>query len=218
MERIVREVLAEIGKPERHAAAASGSKSELVLSGKVVSLAAVEDRLEGVTRIVVPRGAVFTPAARDEIRKHKVAIASAVPATSVTGRQIALGVTETTYDATPLAAALETEGARIERLAPGSLIGVTDNLCQQVATGGRLGLLMTNQTAAALCLANRRRGVRAALGHSVRAAVDAVNAIAANLLVIDPTDKSVVELRQISRQLIRADRSAFQGALAERLN
>jgi hypothetical protein len=46
------------------------SERTLVLTSKVVSLAEVEGKLKDVSRLVVTRGAVFTPTARDELRKE----------------------------------------------------------------------------------------------------------------------------------------------------
>ncbi len=76
IERIVREVLAELmaGKTTEQ----NSTRGELVLSSKVVSVAVLTGRLDGVSRIIMPRGAVVTPAARDLLRERRIAVASAV--------------------------------------------------------------------------------------------------------------------------------------------
>src|SRR6476646_2755582 len=61
---------------------------ELAVSDKVVALAHLDGRLDGVTRLVVPRGAVLTPAARDELRKRGIALASAVESRNDTKRTL----------------------------------------------------------------------------------------------------------------------------------
>jgi len=111
IERIVRQVLAELmGSTPQAATFAVQSvrpNDELAIDRKVVSLADVEGRLKGVTRVVAPRGAVFTPAARDELRKHGVAVASTVTAThAATARRVLMAVVENVYEPASLTAAL----------------------------------------------------------------------------------------------------------------
>src|SRR5690349_4917540 len=55
--------------------AAGNTSSELYVPAQVVSLARLEGRLAGVTRIVVRPGAIITPAVRDELRARRIAIA-----------------------------------------------------------------------------------------------------------------------------------------------
>ena len=80
------------------------------------------------------------------------------------------------------------------------------------------GNLITDIPAAAVCLANRQRGVRAALGYSLAAVSEAVNMIAANLLVIDPRSRSLHEMRRFTRELVRAGRPERSTVIGERLN
>lgn len=207
IERIVRQVLAELmGSTPQAATFAEQSarpNDELAIDRKVVSLADVEGRLKGVTRVVAPRGAVFTPAARDELRKHGVAVASTATAThAATARRVLLAVVENVYEPASLTAALTAEGIGVERLPKVELTGVVDQLSEQIFTSGERGLLITAHTAAAVCLANRHHGVRAVLGNSARATAEAVTAVGANLLVIDATGKSLFELRSMTRHLV----------------
>ncbi len=173
VERIVRQVLAELS---RTSATRTASGGELVLTKRVVSAADVEGRLNGVSRVVVQRGAVFTPAARDELRKHQVTVASAVQKSAATGT-VALAVDDDAYDVQPLLAALLSDNVQLERLGPTTLLPAIEQLCQRV-TRGQWGLLITRVSSAALCLANRRAGVRAALGTDVPAVAAAVEAVA----------------------------------------
>ena len=77
VEQVVREVLAELlGRVKSTSSAAASA--ELMVTEKVVSAKEIERRLQGVTRVVVVRGAVITPAARDLLRERKIAIATAV--------------------------------------------------------------------------------------------------------------------------------------------
>jgi len=214
VEAIVRQVLAELlgrgvnglagktnptGKTSTDAAPKSG---ELTVGKKIVTAADLEGRLSGIKRLLVQRGAVVTPSARDELRKHGVAIASTVLGGKQTST-IHLAMAETNFRTDSLLALLTSEGLTVQEQAAGSLLNVIDDLCKTVATGNQRGLLLTGVPAAALCVANRQNGVRAVLGTSLADFALARAAVAANLLVIDPKGRSLFELRQLTRELLQ---------------
>ena len=230
VEQIVRAVLAEL-RPGRTATSiattqiaqrmpsrGSAAVSQLTLTTKVISAAELEGRLTGVTQLVVPRGAVFTPAARDEIKKYKVTIASAVDSALANGKTpLHVAVAGTTYNAQPLWQALAADRIRVETTVSVELPGAIEVLSGSAASG-RAALLVTEQVATALCLANRNRNVRAALG-SNPAAVDAAAAeIGPNLLVIDPAGRSIFEMKQAIRHWLRHGQPVCPAALATHLN
>ncbi len=217
IERIVRDVLAELsgtGRPAPHPAG-----GELVVSEKVVSANTLEDRIDGVTRVVVPRGAVITPAARDLLRERQVTIATAVTHGKQAAQKVrvVVGLAETNYEAASVVNMLSSEGAVVERLPQTGLLTVVDELCERVAKGGCFGLMVTPRTAAALCLANRRGGVRAALGANAAATADASDAIAANVLVVDPKGKAMFEWNRILRAWLQSGPRECPEQLRERL-
>lgn len=205
VERIVREVLSGMRPGSCTAPAAGGG--ELRLTKKVVSLADVEGRLQGVTQVVVTGGAVLTPAARDELKKYAVSVASAVPAVAAQSQMpLCACIAQTASDARPLEAVVEGEMAGLTWLRETKLPAAVDAVCGRVLDGA-LGVLLTGESAAALCLANRRPGVRAALGTSVAAIDAALESIAANLLVVDPAGQSAFALRQLLRAWVRGRRN-----------
>jgi hypothetical protein len=220
VERIVREVLAAMG-PSNGPSSRTGEETsggELVLSSKVISVAEVADRLDGISRLIVPRGAVFTPAARDELRKHHVSVASAVRANGATAAAgLVVGVADTNYRSAPLVDMLTNDGIKIEKLPSGDLATMVDNLCRRVIQNEQRGMLITERAAAAVCLANRQRGVRASLGANLRAVTEAIREIATNLLVVNPSGKSHFELRQMARDFVNAGQTVCPAALRERL-
>lgn len=196
VEQIVREVLASLlGKPATAATAIAG---ELVLTSKVVSLRELEGRLQGVSRVVVPRGAVFTPTARDELRKFGVSVASAVPASRQQASQKLVLAATVGYAVAPLIATLERDGVAVERVEGQELATVIDRLTNAVKSDV-MALLLTEQSSVAICLANRHSSVRAALVTSVAAVAEAIEHVAPNMLVVDPRGKGTFELRQLMR-------------------
>ena len=82
IERIVREVIrrllergatvAPAGSVSSSAAAAANGSTELMLTGKLVTLETVRDRLGGIQRITVGRRTIVTPAVRDELKQRKI--------------------------------------------------------------------------------------------------------------------------------------------------
>ncbi len=145
----------------------------------------------------MPRGAVITPAARDELRSRQIAVASAVVEKSnVAIPLLYVGTAETKFESGPLVASLIAAGQRVEQVTQHERTLVVEKLSDE-ATRGNWGLLLTHRPAAGLCLANRRRGVRAALGSSVEAVAEAMAEVDANLLVVDPRGKSLHGIRRI---------------------
>ncbi len=215
VERIVRELLAEVLRtsPEE-----SSSKGELRVAAKVVSARELEGRLGGIERLIVSRGAVITPAARDLLKERNIAVASAVEQrTTSAGRRLVLGVAETNPEVTRLLQLLSGEGVNVERLPQNNLIEAVDSVCQRVAGGTMLGLVLTGRTAAALSLANRHVAVRAAWAASTTAVKDAMNSLAANVLIVDPVGKTTFEWKRLLAPWLHAGPIDCPAALRERL-
>jgi hypothetical protein len=218
VERIVRDVLAEL---ERRQSSAAGlprdSAGELVLNEKVISMAQIAGLLDGVTRLVVARGAVFTPAARDELRKCGVSLASAVATPKQAAGRIVLAVADTTYEPESLVAALHAQGLAVDRVPASRLLDAIDQVCRRVSEQKQLGVMLTPRPAAAACLANRNRGVRACVATDRTSVAESVRTIATNLLVVDPGQGSAFGLRQLIVEFARAGGRACPAEFARHL-
>lgn len=212
IERLVREAIAGgaadieqiVGKVLAKVQAKEEPKGTLPIASRIVTLAELQGRLEGINQLVVPAKAVITPAARDLLRLKQIDVSYAVPARATSRSRLPLVVAaaETKYDAANLIQAVVREGTAIERLAQTGLVQVVRELGDEAAKGGKLGLLLTGETAAALCLANRRAGVRAVAATSVAATPRAVRSVGANVLVIDPASRGAFEMQRIASQFI----------------
>ncbi|HUT09970.1 MAG TPA: hypothetical protein VMY42_05705 [Thermoguttaceae bacterium] len=215
IDRIVREVLAELGHApagvaraeEDDAAARSGlpTNGELVITCRVVTLSEVADRLDAIHRLVVPPKAVLTPAVRDELQRRNIAIdfAEAAPERTAGSLRLVLIAVGKRVDPAALAAVLRHEGLNLEQHSFDCLIAATDRLAAEVVRPDTLGLLLTGHTAAALCLANRHGGVRAVSGSDARAVSTAATSVGANLLAIDPAIGSLHQLKQMVTEFTR---------------
>lgn len=205
---IVRDVLSRLASGAKSSSANRNAgqdkddrRDELALRGSVVALADVEGRLEGVRRLAVPAGAVVTPSVRDRLRAGGIALVRRAADRNVQNTKIALtvAVAETTYNASPLVAALASEGLNVGRENETRLARLVERLSDRLTTDHDLAVLLTGEPAAAHWLANRRPNVRAAIGNEQEAIAAAVRSIGANLLVVDPAGKSVTVLRRLVR-------------------
>ena len=68
IEWIVAEVLRRLTRGDSN----SQLKSDLIIVERVVTMRSIENRLPGVTRVVVEPRAVVTPAVRDELKQRQI--------------------------------------------------------------------------------------------------------------------------------------------------
>ncbi|MEK6235926.1 MAG: hypothetical protein N2C14_14555 [Planctomycetales bacterium] len=171
----------------------------------VVSATDLLDRLHGVAVVVVSPAAVVTPAARDLLKERNVRLEiSAAAAVSANGTcPLAIGIAATDFDPQGLLKSLRTEIGNVETVNADGLLDATDRLCDRAADGETRSLLLTGDPFAATCLANRRSGVRAARVVRLADVHEAIESVAANLLIVDPSRHGVFELKQIAREFQR---------------
>ncbi len=197
IDRIVREVLAEIST-----AATACADGQLVLSGRVISMADISGRIDGIRQVVVPPGTVVTPSVRDELRRGNITLA--FEANSARSSQRLVVVTAgNRFDPASLLDSLRNDGIDVAPHASNCLIESTELLAREVNNRSTLGLLLSTHPAAAICLANRHRGVRAVTGSDAAMVVAATDDIGANLLILDPTAWGLVPLNQIVSEFHR---------------
>ncbi len=199
IERIVSETLRRLGGADSAPHATVRETPVLRVFGSVVSLAEVEGRVERISEIVAPARAVITPAARDYLKAKGVAVTQLASETNATGAKtrLAIAVDDPRFDRAALSAALRRDGVDVQHLASSGLAQSVVELADTVVKDGVWGLLITDDTPAALCLANRRRGVRSGLANDAAEALRAVASIGANLLVVAPRGKAAYAVTRI---------------------
>jgi len=222
LEAIVREVLRRLqqmgGEPAVGDPARAGSGTananpvapsarepgRLQLEQRTISWGLIRDRLQGAKEVLVPAGAVVTPSVRDELRKRRIALRfreesagdSPLPA------GVVLGVAGRTNASGAALAAVTAETAAAERIDRDCVLEVVRHVSQAVAGQGRIGVVLTDRPAVALCLANRQSSVRAAWGVSIASVREAAKLIGANLLVVNPAQHGLYELRGMIREFV----------------
>jgi hypothetical protein len=233
IERVVREVLAEMVRapagPQPSPPPLPASKGKpstadrdgmLVLNSQLVTLAEVAERLPGKRRVVVRPGAVVTPAVRDALRQRNVALefaAAAVQGDLAPLRLVLIAVL-TRLDVQLLATALRGEGLEVESRHEDCILAATDQLAGELTKGETLGVLLTPHTAAALCLANRRPGVRAILSGELRSLPGDAEAVGANALIVDPKKAGAHQVRLMIESFCAGGVRSCPAAFVERLS
>lgn len=230
VERIVRDVLARFeissvdnngdGESDQSKTSKAQNRGEVLLDAKVVSVEQLNGKLDGARQVIVRRGAIVTPAARDLLRARGIEIGWRVDSGKQSIQQAArgvLGVAEISYEPAELIRLMGHEGVTFEPIARTGLITVVDEMTERVVKDGELGLLLTGAPMAALCLANRRGGVRAIFGMDQPTVQRGVAEVGANFLIVDANRRSTFELKNLVKAFCRDWPRACRAAWLDRL-
>jgi len=206
---IVAEVIRRLQAPDvgtsAHRAEASAASAPpadaCVVEDRLVTLATLPPDWHTHSTLMVPRGAVITPAVKDELRNHGVSVAT----------QVTAAVPATTAGVEVIVAVCDAVAERVTRtFAPLVNLPATtaSDLAAAVREAGtrvrdphRVVVLLTDQPLAAVCLANRNPNIRAATGTTSADAKAAVTAIGANVWVTDPRHLTSAQWQNIVAQL-----------------
>lgn len=200
VEQVVREVMARLDPTGSVVKQVTRStERELKLTGQVISLAELKGKVEAIDRLILPTGAVITPAARDYLREYDVSatFSAARGGTSRREASLVVAAAETSFDPARIVSVMSGRGAPVEVAASHDLPDAIETLSVEIIEGGKRTLLFTDHSAVAVCLANRRRGVRACTGLGWDDVRRSAESIGANMLVSEPRGSSSFELRRM---------------------
>ena len=212
IDRIVREVVRRLQKQNGHPAVVGAGTEQrrtvpgdvLRLTNRVVAMAQVADRLNGVRQLVVPRRAVVTPAVRDELRARQVVLVRDDGQTAPVGTDgerhgLVVASDESSYVWSGLSCEFE-----VHRVAASDLetqleqMEVSMNSMHENPT---IGLFVSRHPYVVACTANRRPAFRAAAVADAAEAAEARDTLDANLFVVRPLPRyRVNEILQTARQ------------------
>ncbi|NLE38681.1 MAG: hypothetical protein GX621_11705 [Pirellulaceae bacterium] len=192
---------------------------ELTVCSRVVSLTQIGDRLGQIRRLIVSPGAILTPAVRDALDDRGITVSydAADRPASHGGTEVFLAVARAALDPGGLVASLTTGGIAAESQAFDCLIRAVDAAADRASNGRAFAVVLTPDTAAALCLANRLSGVRAVSASCPTGVIEAAQAVGGNVLVVDPRGKGVFQLKQIISAFCREKSWACPKVLEARL-
>ncbi len=239
IERVVREVLAEMAaaptastpdpapRPDATTATPTPAAAEehdtpadaLVLTSRVVTLEQLKGRTSATRRLIVPQGAVVTPAVRDELRRRRMALEYGDGPRKVSDNAVRLAVWNVSkrYDPSPLMAMIEREGIPAHLETATCLVATTDALAADIQRGDTVGLILTRAPAVALCLANRHAGVRATIGLDAPQVAADLAAVGGNVLAADWAACTLFQLKQMISELCSGAPRACPDELKQRL-
>lgn len=172
--------------------------SELVLEGRLITLATIEGRLKRVTRLVVSSAAVVTPAVRDELNQHDIQLHRTPRGEEVcSSHKVWIGIDHETTGEDRWTALLDKPNITPCR-------GTTTELIEQAAKNEGPKIIVTHHLAMAACLANRHQHIRAAAVRDIVEAGEAIDTMQANLLVVHAERTSPFQLQKIIELLCNA--------------
>ena len=174
-------------------AGAGGLKAEFQqgvfsIEDRIVTLNSVDGRLDGLRRLIVQRKAIVTPALRDELSKRGIEL----DRSGSMRREATVSIIRCHQTKAPVVPAVEDVTAT-------SLEALIRLVGERVTDPTRRVLVLIGQTALALCALNRQKAVRAALASNIDTVRAASRAIAANVLVVDPTHLGRVQIMGLVR-------------------
>lgn len=171
-------------------------------TGPVVSARELTRQLNGHRRLLVPRQAVVTPLALEELRQRGVSVEREGTASQVAA---SWGYGQDWPHATVAAAlqALEREGVRLRPLSEeNAAVPATwaRRLAECVAQGQcRGGVVFCADPALLCCVANKFAGLRAAAIATLEQLTRTLQALAPNLIAVEMPGRTFFEVRQILR-------------------
>lgn len=209
IDAVVREVVRRLMAATATGAAAPSSQSStsdtdcVSVSDKVVTLGLLEGRLTTAKRLLVRRQAVVTPAVRDELRKRNIHLEfvdqkAPCPASSqwLLAMDNVVATTTSGWETVGI-------GEQLKSTSRQTLAEFLRELAFRILSERKLGVLISPRPAAAACLANRRPGIRAALGCDARQVSEAMKNLSPNLLVLDSQNKSIFSHKAIVAEFLR---------------
>ena len=219
IERIVREVVRRLREGQPHSqpndcatspaspSTPNESQSEPEIRQRVISLATLKGRLDGSRCVRIPRGAIVTPSAQDELRDRGIRIDFLAPTGAGESKTVTtvvfLATWQTSHCPRAFLDAIGADGHKVTRLdlnnGPRTFV---DTLADRGPGTRRLGVLLSDKPSLALCLANRPPCVRAAWGLDSRSIAEAVSSLAANLLILEPARHSLPVMINMARSFL----------------
>ncbi|MFM8951658.1 MAG: hypothetical protein ACKOOF_01135 [Planctomycetaceae bacterium] len=182
VQRLVAEVIRRIHAEKQTAAP--------MLTGRVITLHAVERLPAGTRQVVVDAQAVITPSARDHAKEAGIAIvrgaAASPPVSAAPPRPFLIAHAQCANDPAAKAAAIARAVPGSQQLPPSGLADVITAIATHASRDAARGILLTSRPAVAAILANRAASLRAVTGRDAASLSAAATDCQANLLIIEP--------------------------------
>jgi hypothetical protein len=215
IERIVRQVMAELQ--------AAGTQGEAEANGRAIqptaeNVCTIENRvvtletlasLNGAKVVRVRRGAVVTPAVRDELKARNIRLEFADVATPSQPAQsltLLVGIADIADDVATVTSAMQAHAAglaTVVSLQNSELKELVRRMSEFIAESNTLGVVLSRRPAAAACLANRHENIRAVWACTPRALHEAMQTLAPNVITYNPADHAGFAQRTLLQAFLR---------------
>ncbi|GEM_PF-810177 len=195
-----------IPAPQQETASTDG---QLVLTDRVITLKQVEEHLGRIRRLIVPTRSVITPAVIDELKQRGITLEfrrsgdREQKGIADAGRLLILEIVSRRYDPGELIRRLESEAVSLRWQQGACLIAATNRLAESLSEASQVGAVLTTHPAAAVCLANRRRSLRAIWAESLEQLREHAADVGANVLVVHSRRMPLQQLVQILSTFFR---------------
>ncbi len=191
------------------------------MSRQVVTALLLEDLRRSGAEIRLSADALVTPAARDWLKEHAVPVTWEKPGQA--GGKLAVvmdpSLSEMRMVRTMLDRSLPASGGLVEVIEPaggrGGLASATRRLCGRLARREvARGVVFAQDGCVPVVIANKHRGIRAALGVNVPMVEEASRQLGINLLVIEYPGQTAYQMKQMIERLLRGPTAAQPETLA----
>jgi ribose 5-phosphate isomerase RpiB len=175
------------------------------MSRPIVTAILLNDLLRAGEDIRLHKNSLITPAARDWIKEHDVPITWLEDNNPGHGN-LAVVMDDSLAEMRAMRTMLDRKGGLAEVIKPGSevssLVSATRKLCGMISRKEVCrGVVFAQDGAAPVCVANKHKNIRAALGMNVPMVEDAVRKLGVNLLVIEYPDMTTYQMKQMIERM-----------------
>ncbi len=175
------------------------------MSRPVVTALMLNDLLRTGAEIVLQKGALITPAARDWFKEHAVPVTWLEGSTGQ-GGSLAVVMDTRLPEMRAVRTMLDRTGGLAEVIEPavgrGAMASATRRLCGMISRREvARGVVFAQDGAVPVCVANKHVGIRAALGMNVPMVEEACRELAINVLVIEYPGQTPYQMKQMIRRL-----------------
>ncbi|MEZ6115876.1 MAG: hypothetical protein R3C28_04795 [Pirellulaceae bacterium] len=166
--------------------------NQLVIGDRLVTLALLEGRLQGVDTVLVQPNAVVTPAVKDELRLKKIALRTDCGANAVVRSKQAFVLRvirmATSVETSWLQRAANTVGCELKIHDVQGWMEVRNAILRWNSQQAKAVLVMTDQPHRAVCECNRFDKIRAVYCSAACSWKDVQQQLAPNAVIVRPAD------------------------------
>jgi len=187
------------------------------MSRPVITAIMLEDLRRQGTEIRLDKESIITPAAQDWLKEHAVPVSWVDSPKEAGGLAVVMDTSVAEMRA--MRTMLDQQGIVTDVIEPapgeGGIVGATRRLCGAIAgQAASKGAIFAGDGALPVCVANKHKGIRAALGVNVPMVEEACREVGINVLVIEYPMQTTFQMKQMIDRLMNCANSVRPETLA----